>query len=349
MQADWLAAPGLGPSTGMPPLLGSISFLRPTHETKYEEYFLPKAADPKTPPVSRRQICYLLISLGIFAFLLKILIWNRPTTHYDRKSDPQLLQYIYTSPAARRLPNSGQLFCWVQTAKIYHETRALAVNETWLSRCDHGQLFTGDFFPSDDIPYSTIFAGIPDSYYNLFYKSRFAFYYIYHYISKNFDWYMKADDDTYVIVEHLKEYLSTLDPNKPYYLGYILKPYLLHGYNAGGAGYVLSRAAVRIFNDLLYQNETCLASVGIYPHDTRNSHGQNRFNTYTPSDVFHATKNHPTWTYFLEKKGYEAFASDVISFHHLTPDDMRLFDILLYRTDRPSKPSNKSSRKTSRH
>lgn len=70
--------------------------------------------------------------------------------------------------------------------------QALAINETWLSRCDHGQLFTGDFFRSGDIPYSTIFAGIPDSYYNLFYKSRFAFHYIYHYISKNFDWYMKV-------------------------------------------------------------------------------------------------------------------------------------------------------------
>ncbi|VDK82212.1 unnamed protein product, partial [Cylicostephanus goldi] len=160
-----------------------------------------------------------------------------------------------TSSAARRLPKSGQLFCWVQTAKIYHDTRALAINETWLSRCDHGELFTGDFFPSDDIPYSTVFAGIPDSYYNLFYKSRYAFYYIYHFVSKNFDWYLKADDDTYVIVEHLKEYLSTLDPNKPYYLGYVLKPYLEHGYNAGGAGYVLSKAALKIFNDLLYNNE----------------------------------------------------------------------------------------------
>ncbi|ETN87116.1 hypothetical protein RB195_013677 [Necator americanus] len=339
----------------MPPLLGSISLLPPTHETKYEEYFLPKAVS-KTSQVSRRQICYLLVSLGIFAVLLKILIWNRPTTHYDRNSDPLLLQYVYTSPAARRLPKSGQLFCWVQTAKIYHETRALAINETWLSRCDHGQLFTGDFFSSSDIPYSTIFAGIPDSYYNLFYKSRYAFYYIYHYISKNFDWYMKADDDTYVIVEHLREYLSTLDPSKPYYLGYILKPYLKHGYNAGGAGYVLSRAAVQIFNELLYHNETlcpddihedvgigrCLASVGIFPHDTRNVYGQNRFNTYTPSDIFHAKKNHPNWTYFKEKKGYEAFAKDSISFHHLAPDDIRLFEILLYKT---KPPTNKTSRK----
>ncbi|PIO76376.1 hypothetical protein TELCIR_01554 [Teladorsagia circumcincta] len=240
---------------GMPPLLGSISSLPTTSEAKYEQYFLSKA-ELRPSVVTRRQVGGVLISIGILGFLLKILIWNRPVTYYDRTSDPLLLQFVYTSPAARRLPRSGQLFCWVQTAKIYHDTRALAINETWLSRCDHGQLFTGDFFSSNDIPYSTVFAGIPDSYYNLFFKSRYAFYYIYHYISKDFDWYMKADDDTYVVVEHLKEYLSHLDPNIPYYLGYTLKPYLENGYNAGGAGYVLSRAAVKIFNEMLYDNET---------------------------------------------------------------------------------------------
>uniref|UniRef100_A0A158PAT9 N-acetylgalactosaminide beta-1,3-galactosyltransferase n=1 Tax=Angiostrongylus cantonensis TaxID=6313 RepID=A0A158PAT9_ANGCA len=238
----------------------------------------------------------------------------------------------------------------------------LAINETWLSRCDHGQLFTDGFFSTDDIPYSTVFAGIPDSYYDLFYKSRYAFFYTYQYISKHFDWYMKADDDTYVVVEHLKDYLSTLDPNKPYYLGYILKPYLEHGYNAGGAGYVLSRAAVKIFNEILYGNETlcpddiyedvgigrCLASIGIFPHDTRNNHGQNRFNTYAPSEAYHASKNDPKWTFFDEKKGYHAFASDFISFHHLSPDEIRLFDILLYRTNRPPRKALRKIWKSSR-
>ncbi|KJH52140.1 N-acetyllactosaminide 3-alpha-galactosyltransferase [Dictyocaulus viviparus] len=334
----------------MAPLLSSISFLPlPTDTTKYEEYFLSKT-DSKSSWVTRQQICGMFITIVMFVCFFKIVLWNRPATSYDRRNDPLLLQFIYTSPAAQRLPLSGQLFCWVQTTKIYHDTRALAINETWLSRCDHGQLFTGDVFPTNDIPYSTVFAGIPDSYYNLFYKSRYAFFYIYNYISKDFDWYMKADDDTYVVVEHLRDYLHMLDPNKPYYLGYTLKPYLKYGYNAGGAGYVLSRAAVEIFNQELYKNETmcpddiyedvgigrCLASVGIFPHDTRNSRGQNRFNTFGPSEVFHATKSDPKWTFFSEKKGYEAFANDFISFHHLTPDEIRLFDILLYRTNRPS-------------
>ena len=38
---------------------------------------------------------------------------------------------------------------------------------------------------------------------------------------------LQADDDTYVIVEHLRAYLSKLNPNEPHYLGYVLKPYLV--------------------------------------------------------------------------------------------------------------------------
>ncbi|CAJ0591601.1 unnamed protein product [Cylicocyclus nassatus] len=201
-----------------------------------------------------------------------------------------------------------------------------------------------------DIPYVTVFAGIPDTYANLFYKSHYAFYYIYEYISKEFEWYMKksvfleADDDTYIIVEHLKRYLSTLNPNKPYYLGHLRKRILKHGYNSGGA-YILSKAALKLYNELAYQNKTkCpdaknedvgIGSMDIYPHDTRNSKGQNRFNSFTPSDIFHSTGTPLDRINYGEKKGYEAFASDLISFHHLTPDDMRLFDILLYRLDKP--------------
>ena len=34
------------------------------------------------------------------------------------------------------------------------------------------------------------------------------------------NWYLKADDDTYVIVENLKAMLSKYDPRQPYYLGF---------------------------------------------------------------------------------------------------------------------------------
>ncbi|CAD6194332.1 unnamed protein product [Caenorhabditis auriculariae] len=290
--------------------------------------------------------CLVFVTLFVLAVVLTLLT-SSPSTSYDRKNDHSLLPLIVKSPALKKLHTSGDLFCWVQTSKQYHDTRALAISETWIRRCTHGQLFTSEPFEDDNIPYSTVFAGIPDEYSNLFYKSRYAFHYIYQHISKDFRWYLKADDDTYVIVEHLTNYLLTLDHDKPYFLGYVLKPYLDRGYNAGGAGYVLSRAALKIFSEQLYPNETlcpdniyedvgianCLANVGIFPGDTRNSKGQNRFNAFSPADVFHQKSGEADWRYYPEKSGYDAFARDFISFHKLAPDEIRLFDILLYRTE----------------
>ncbi|CAI5452476.1 unnamed protein product [Caenorhabditis angaria] len=299
----------------------------------------------------RKNLCCILAAI-LFGTLALIIILNclfspkTPKASYDRKNDFTLMDKIYISDAAQKLPKKGKLFCWVQTSKIYHDTRSLAINETWIHRCDHGQLFTSEKFNDSRIPYSTVFAGIPDDYYNLFFKSRFAFHYIHNHISADFDWYLKADDDTFVIVENLQKYLAHLNPDEPHYLGYVLKPYLKNGYNAGGAGYVLSRAALKLFAEHLYYNESacpddiyedvgiarCLASAGIYPEDTRNSKGQNRFNTFSPSNTFHQLKANIEWVKYKENMGYDAFANDLISFHHLTPDEIRLFDILLYRT-----------------
>ncbi|GMT07966.1 hypothetical protein PENTCL1PPCAC_30140, partial [Pristionchus entomophagus] len=91
------------------------------------------------------------------------------------------------------------------------------------------------------IPYRTVFAGIPDKYENLFYKSLFAFNYIAETMDADFDWFIKTDDDTYLIVDNLRKYLRTLDPSQSYFVGHRMKPHLDNGFNSGGAGYVLSR------------------------------------------------------------------------------------------------------------
>ena len=48
---------------------------------------------------------------------------------------------------------------------------------------------------------------------------------------------MKADDDTYVILENLKAMLKNVDPRKPVYYGarFDVKGFQ-HGYMSGGSG-----------------------------------------------------------------------------------------------------------------
>ena len=47
---------------------------------------------------------------------------------------------------------------------------------------------------------------------------------------------MKADDDTYVIVENLRYMLKDYGPNDPIYFGFRLNQTVEQGYMSGGAG-----------------------------------------------------------------------------------------------------------------
>ncbi|KAF8383888.1 hypothetical protein PRIPAC_73030, partial [Pristionchus pacificus] len=289
-----------------------------------------------------------LLGIGIIGLMTYLIVSsiNKWRYSYDRLYDVDLLDQIEISPEAEALPNKGEILCWLLTSEKYHDTRALAVNETWLKRCDHGVFFTNKPFEKEQrIPYRTVFSGIPDSYENLFYKSRYAFYYLSEIMRADFDWFVKADDDTFIIVDNLRKYLRTLDPSQPYYVGYRMKPYLENGYNGGGAGYVLSRKAVELFARHAYDNETicpddpyedvgigrCLANLGIVPHKTVNEHGQQRFNTYHPIRTLEGWSRQADWITDPLITGFDGIARDLISFHHLTPTEMRMFDILLYR------------------
>ena len=59
--------------------------------------------------------------------------------------------------------------------------------------------------------------------------------------NNNYDWYLKADDDTFVFVDNLKEFLNDKSSNLPVDFGYDFKVIVQGGYHSGGAGYVLSK------------------------------------------------------------------------------------------------------------
>ena len=78
-------------------------------------------------------------------------------------------------------------------------------------------------------------------YNHLWGKTREAFRYVYWHHFDEADWFLKADDDTYVIMENLRLFLSHYDPQKPQYAGRRFKPFVKQGYMSGGAGYVVSK------------------------------------------------------------------------------------------------------------
>lgn len=101
-----------------------------------------------------------------------------------------------------------------------------------------------------------------------------------------------------MILENLRYLLSSHKPTDPLYFGCRFKPFVKQGYMSGGAGYVLSKEAVKRFVNDALPNSTlckssnsgaedveigiCLEKVGVKAMDTRDSHGRGRFFPFVP-------------------------------------------------------------------
>ena len=127
---------------------------------------------------------------------------------------------------------------------------------------------------------------------NLWNKTLNAFNYIYQNHFNDADWFMKADDDTYVIVDNLRYFLSDKNSSEGVYFGHHFKTLSKKGYMSGGAGYVMSKEALRLFGtkgksdnacDVRsgasedVQMGRCLTAVGVHPGDSRDSQKRARF------------------------------------------------------------------------
>lgn len=143
--------------------------------------------------------------------------------------------------------------------------RVQGIIETWGWRCD------GFFVPSTktvDDPKSDGFGSMidlphegPESYKNMWQKTRSIWGYIYDNYLNDFDFFYLAGDDTHLIVENLRSFLqkwelehsSTGDDKgqqkrskKPLYLGASARAGYFK-FALGGGGYVVNREALRIF------------------------------------------------------------------------------------------------------
>lgn len=252
--------------------------------------------------------------------------------------------------------NGPRILCTVFTYKKNFRLKAQYVDETWGKRCDKTIFISGQLNETEKQKYSfldIIYLNVTDTNrLNLTMKTIQTLLYANKYLINQFDWILKADDDTYVIVENLKKFLSDKCPNSNYYYGFKYKPYqpdtFFHDFNSGGAGYVISNSIVRKFsevytNDIGYcRNITgledvdigkCLLDIDVHPGDSRDQFGLERFHPLSYESMWNITPNIRTFNHsrYNLKKHENCCSKSSISFHYTTGQKALQLDYLLYK------------------
>lgn len=208
------------------------------------------------------------------------------------------------------LYSAVRILCWVVTGPSNHKTKAIHVMQTWGRRCN--KLLFMSSVSDDSIP--AIALPVKEGRENLWAKTKAAAKYLYTYHIEDADWFFKADDDTYAILNNMRLLLHTLDPLKPHYLGCEFHPAKYPGYMSGGAGYILSKTALQLLVETGLPNDTlckpgndgdedvelgrCLGNLGIEGNDTRDEFGALRFHPYMAEvhmDLFEMKTPKKTW------------------------------------------------------
>ena len=129
---------------------------------------------------------------------------------------------------AKHLYETVRVLCYVPVSNQDLRSKAVHVQRTWGRHCNKLIFFAEPGLQEEnkaDLDINSVVGlGIADSGSNNLTEKMFAsMRYLYEHHLHEFEWFLKADTDTYVVAENLRYLLSDHEPSKPIYFGHHFK------------------------------------------------------------------------------------------------------------------------------
>uniref|UniRef100_A0A7E4V6J9 N-acetylgalactosaminide beta-1,3-galactosyltransferase n=1 Tax=Panagrellus redivivus TaxID=6233 RepID=A0A7E4V6J9_PANRE len=237
-----------------------------------------------------------------------------------------------------------RIFCFIINTKNGTELKAIHVNATWAKRCNKHVFVSA--LEEYDLP--TLDLGLSENRSALFPKVVGTLKHIYKNELEKFDFFLKADIDTYFVMDNLRFLLLPYSRDDALHFG--CRFYHINQYMSGGAGYVFSREAVRLSVEKGFSKikqcgasarvgedieiGACMNALNVTAVDTRDSQGRHRFMPFSPMTHLipgPTPPDHKQYFHYNYTQGADCCSDYIVSFHYVTSPMMYVIDTFLHR------------------
>jgi len=185
----------------------------------------------------------------IFLFGTLLIIYNQSLSHLNKSLKEQ---------------DSSKLFCMIIATENVLNTHDLKMYKLWVNECDdhvfvsmipkkyHSSSNKRPILIEDKFKVLQPPGFESDSYKNLTHKVYLSFKHLYKTEKSPFDWYLKADIDTFVFIDNLREFVKARHISQPVTYGFNYKQRVPKGYQSGGAGINIFISILLRYEDSIY-------------------------------------------------------------------------------------------------
>eukprot|EP00056_Hartaetosiga_gracilis_P006611 m.98188 g.98188 ORF g.98188 m.98188 type:complete len:773 (+) comp12513_c0_seq1:188-2506(+) len=265
---------------------------------------------------------------------------------HDNDHEPMAFQYLQNKRKVQGInkPSTGdRIACWVMTNPKNHKTKAVAINSTWGAECDLLLFMTTKH--QAGLNTIVLSLGEEENRQFLWRKSVMSWSYMYTHLLDEFDWFVRADDDSFLNIDNMRSMLKEYNATEKHFLGRRLK-IDRDDFYSGGPGTIVSQGALKALGDAMKENildiaanhdtfaddaelAVALKNIQIFPEDSRDEHQLERFTTLSLIDersTYRAGFPNGFWyfdySYYSPKEGADGVSRNWVGSHYNTPQEM---------------------------